>query len=349
MPTPKLYPLPREVADIVRAQENSISNFGLLFHRLVGYPSPSWQMEGTNKSEAWREMIGQAKRIYRTSEMRALFESLKQRRRHVEAGLRRQFGPEGIVTFRMEAETRLVIGLSAPSVLDTGISLHRIYGFPYLPGEGVKGTVRHFRLSEISEALGIVPLSPEEIEARRETPWQMLEDLLTAREPADAGDREKLQGKFEKLAGDDSLVEGEIREGKIKSFQDLRRHTALGAESFRRAFGSTEGRGEVTFFDAYPEDLVVAGPQGNPEPILELDILNPHYQEYYTGDSPPADYLSPVPVLFPTIRAGTRFCFMLACQDTDLLALAARWVRETAQILGLGAKRSAGYGAMRPI
>src|SRR4051812_25489068 len=34
---------------------------------------------------------------------------------------------------------RMVVGLGAESVLETAISLHRIYGVPYIPGSALKG------------------------------------------------------------------------------------------------------------------------------------------------------------------------------------------------------------------
>jgi CRISPR-associated protein Cmr6 len=41
-------------------------------------------------------------------------------------------------------EWRLVIGLGSPSVYETSITLHHIYGFPFIPGQAVKGVTRNF-------------------------------------------------------------------------------------------------------------------------------------------------------------------------------------------------------------
>ncbi|BBB92066.1 cold shock-like protein CspC [Methylomusa anaerophila] len=43
---------------------------------------------------------------------------------------------------------RLVIGLGSASVYETSITLHGIYGFPYLPGSSLKGTVRSYIIQE---------------------------------------------------------------------------------------------------------------------------------------------------------------------------------------------------------
>jgi CRISPR-associated protein Cmr6 len=113
-------------------------------------------------------------------------------------------------------EWRLVTGLGSAGVLEgSGMTLHRLYGFPYLPGSGLKGLVRHYLW----------------LDERR-------------------GDADPL---------------------------------------ITRILGSPGQRGEVIFWDAWPEVW----------PILEVDIINVHFQEYYAQDwghsqpVPPADYLSP--------------------------------------------------------
>ncbi|TVM02757.1 MAG: type III-B CRISPR module RAMP protein Cmr6 [Candidatus Brocadia sp. WS118] len=37
---------------------------------------------------------------------------------------------------------RLIVGLGTDSVYETGITLHHIYGFPYIPGQAIKGVLR---------------------------------------------------------------------------------------------------------------------------------------------------------------------------------------------------------------
>lgn len=100
-------------------------------------------------------------------------------------------------------------------------------------------------------------------------------------------------------------------------------------------------RGNVVFFDAYPESW----------PELEVDILNPHYKEYYQGgESPPADWLSPEPTYFLTIKAGTNWKFRVAvppklgASGKDLLSRAEEAVERAAREMGFGSKTSVGYG-----
>lgn len=117
---------------------------------------------------------------------------------------------------------------------------------------------------------------------------------------------------------------------------------ALGnTHEMHRLFGdlATTGAGALIVFDALP-----AAP-----PELEIDILNPHYADYYTGSAEPADYLSPNPVKFLAVAAGSGFEFALAprrpsetaAQD---LASGRELLIQALATIGVGGKVSAGYG-----
>lgn len=72
-----------------------------------------------------------------------------------------------------------------------------------------------------------------------------------------------------------------------------------------RLFGDAKelGAGRLIVFDALPLE----------PPELELDVVNPHYAEYYRDRSQhPADYLSPVPSFFLAVAPGQEFRFALA-------------------------------------
>jgi CRISPR-associated protein Cmr6 len=323
------YPLPGDVAEAV--QGNPASNFGLFFHRLLPQD---------DKVEVWRQVVQTALDIFQSDVTQELWRAFQERMARLEEAYRRRWGPGGVIAFQGRVVERLAVGLGAPSVLETGIALHRVYGIPYLPGSAIKGLTRHYRLASIGEELGVVPLDPPEISRRRrekkKTPWEMLEELITAEEPT--GKLEELYGQ---LATDSRLEDGPIKRGEL-SWKDLRQAHA----DFRRAFGSPARRGEVIFLDAFPVELVVSQ-DGQAWPILERDILNPHYSPYYTGGRPPADYWSPVPVYFLTVRPGTRFHFRLACRDSNLLSTVAGWLREALHRFGIGAKTGAGYGVLR--
>ncbi len=103
-------------------------------------------------------------------------------------------------------------------------------------------------------------------------------------------------------------------------------------------FGNQKNRGKVIFLDAYPAAV----------PDLHIDIMNPHYGDYYSDDknmTPPADYLSPNPIKFLTVNPGTVFVFRaVARRKGDMPAkVQAAFVRALTEE-GVGAKTAVGYG-----
>lgn len=175
--------------------------------------------------------------------------------------------------FQAEPTWRMVVGLGAESVLETSIRLHRIYGFPIIPGTAVKGLARAYAHLVLEKP----PCDPEVVAICGTPP-----------------------GK-----------------------------TPLRA-------------GHVTFFDAVPGKA----------PRLKLDVMNPHYSDYYRGgNTPPADYLSPMPVYFLTVEHGSPFHFAIAAHrdGADLAATAEEWLKGSLRDLGVGAKTTAGYGYLETV
>ncbi len=115
------------------------------------------------------------------------------------------------------------------------------------------------------------------------------------------------------------------------------------AKNFRSIFGTRGCAGNALFFDAIPVQL----------PKLELDVMNPHYADYYQDEkrkTPPASWQNPVPVYFLTVPKGSEFSFAVGWRkkigkESDRLhGLAEKWLKAGLETLGAGAKTSAGYG-----
>lgn len=109
--------------------------------------------------------------------------------------------------------------------------------------------------------------------------------------------------------------------------------------------------GSVAFLAAYPASAAV----------IEADIVNVHHRDYYGGKKRVAtDDEEPVPNVFPVVRAGTEFQFVLlpaagGRSDTvksalglggtfDPVAKAREWLLAGLTMHGIGAKTAAGYG-----
>ena len=98
--------------------------------------------------------------------------------------------------------------------------------------------------------------------------------------------------------------------------------------------------GNVIFLDAYPESV----------PKLTVDIMNPHYGDYYSGKTPPADYLNPVPIKFLTIAKHTKFIFRAVINKAKLSefkVLVVNAIKKALTEEGVGAKTAVGYGMFK--
>ena len=51
-------------------------------------------------------------------------------------------------TVELSVDWRLIVGLGSESVYETSMTLHHIYGIPYIPGQAVKGVVRNYVINE---------------------------------------------------------------------------------------------------------------------------------------------------------------------------------------------------------
>jgi len=109
-----------------------------------------------------------------------------------------------------------------------------------------------------------------------------------------------------------------------------------------RVFGSGgddehPGIGSVHFLGGFPANEEAAR-------ALEVDIMNPHYRDYYEKGLPPVDWSSPVPVYFLAIKPNVKFTFIAGGDDIDCLRAAAQWMKGALENIGIGAKTASGYG-----
>lgn len=218
----------------------------------------------------------------------------------------------GLSKIIFTTSSRLIVGLGSTSVLETSIKLHHIYGVPYIPSSAIKGVLRVYKMWELSE-------------------WNV--DLLKALELA-------ISLVYEKCHDPDREFNEKLSKISIKELK--REHRVLIDKkdeiikkqnqflSILSIFGSQLSKGSLIVFDAFPEKF-----EG-----FDIDIMNPHYPDYYQGTEPPADWQNPNPIQFLTIPAGIKFNFYFMNPyeqlETDL--------KNALSILGIGAKTSLGYG-----
>ena len=107
-------------------------------------------------------------------------------------------------------------------------------------------------------------------------------------------------------------------------------------------------RGALTCWDVFPSPP-------KDKDLLVVEIMTPHFSDYYQKRGTPHDAGKPNPVPFLAVAAGSEFRFVMTCEPallTDSVPLD-RWQPLLARILshafdwlGFGAKTSVGYGAM---
>ena len=108
--------------------------------------------------------------------------------------------------------------------------------------------------------------------------------------------------------------------------------------------GAQDFKGCACFLPAYPTTA----------PTLVVDMVNPHYPDYYAGRRARAeDNESPIPNYFPAVEAGSSFGFavllnripeLAALTAADLLKQAREWLERAVTRKGVGGKTAAGYG-----
>ena len=133
-----------------------------------------------------------------------------------------------------------------------------------------------------------------------------------------------------------SAFKGVVRSWVIQENFNNDEELAMKDADFLKVFGSPKSAGKVQFLPAYPIDNV----------LLSLDIMNPHFPEYYTGSKLPTDTQDPKPINFLTV-VETLFRFIFLSKDQSLKILVEGWVDSALRGKGLGAKTAVGYGYFR--
>jgi CRISPR-associated protein Cmr6 len=321
-PPSSILPLPREVRQVAD-NGNRCDNIGLWLDRFLTVNPQNWEItQEAKRRHHLTELIG---RPEWRSQMQEKLNALQNRH---EAMLK-WYKQRDFAMRHIEAKPvwRFVVGLGAAHVLETGITLHRLFGLPIIPGSALKGAARTWALLKLAEELGVPILSPTEAAAKSQTPLEKFEAVILSQES------EREQAALLSQLLQDSTIPDEVPIRNL-SPQELREKW----QPFFEVFGSTERAGSVIFFDAIPLEV----------PKFQLDIMNPHYPNYYReqGGKPPADWESPNPVFFLTVTE-TLYRFAIAArseQGNRLLDLAKKWLKGALADLGIGAKTSADYG-----
>jgi CRISPR-associated protein Cmr6 len=230
---------------------------------------------------------------------------------------RSSFRPPGDRVREVTLASRLLVGHGNASATDVGLTVHRTWGVPVIPGSAFKGLLAHY----VDAVYG-----PENT------------DLLPWEQPENQRERARYQGV--------TWRGRRIQRGPGEVYRAL--FGAPDADEDRdmreRSIEAGAAAGLVVFHDA----LYVPRSADGDRPFA-VDVLTVHQKSYYrsSGGSWPNDYDSPNPVAFLTGRPGVRMLLALS-GPPDWAALAERLLADALREWRVGGKTSSGYGRLVP-
>jgi CRISPR-associated protein Cmr6 len=269
---------------------NVVKNPALIFGKFIPYTLEKNE-EKENKDKYLELVIKETNFLLQNTN---LLKSLHERIEHWIKNMGNNFEK-----FEATTSWRLVIGLGASHPQETSMTLHHIYGIPYIPGSAIKGVTRYWAILKFAEEM----CKNENLEFEK-----AIEKVSKALENG-----EKIDLKVEDLEFN-QLIE---------------------------IFGTQKQQGKVIFFDAYPVGEI----------NLKIDVMNPHYPEYYSKGQAPTDWQNPIPIKFLTVE-NTKFQFYLAVRGENsnkILEKTKELCLKALKEHGIGAKTSLGYGIFEEI
>ncbi|MBP7139356.1 MAG: type III-B CRISPR module RAMP protein Cmr6 [Caldisericia bacterium] len=239
----------------------------------------------------------------------------------------------------LSQDWNMVIGISG-SVYETSMTLHHIYGVPYIPGQAVKGMVRNYIISEIFDCVDfeehlkyveyVEDIYDKKIKIKNFKTEKLEKEIENKEDLVKKEKEEKKKKEKEK----ELLILKKIQE-QIKNKDEIKEYL----ENSIKIFGSQERAGEVIFFDSYSEEV----------PKIDFDVFTPHYPDYYTKDNAPTDDQNPQPHVFLVVKGAT-FNFYIGSKKQDInnykinSKTISEWLEEALINHGIGAKTAVGYG-----
>lgn len=236
---------------------------------------------------------------------------------HAFARWRSSFQAPGDRVREVILASRLFVGHGNASATDVGLSVHRAWGVPVIPGSALKGLCAHY----VDAVYG--PENP---------------DLLPWDQPENERERARYQGvtwRGRRIQRGPGEVYGALF-GAPDADEDR--------DMRERGIEAGAAAGLVVFHDA----LYVPGSAEGDCPFA-VDVLTVRQKRYYnsSGGSWSNDYDSPNPVAFLTGRPGVRMLLALS-GPPDWTALAERLLVDALCEWGVGGKTSSGYGRLVP-
>jgi CRISPR-associated protein Cmr6 len=268
---------------------------------------------------------------------------------------------EDIFSISGMSSSPFMTGVGMEHPLEIGFAFLNPYGIPYLPGASVKGVIRKaaedlalgfygdqtdgWSILDVwwlfgfeAESAYLTGKAPIAVEVLKNKACDLKNEYLNYVQTTDPQQLNDLVIPFIKKMLSDEKLTNQYKEQPKLFLQEL-----SNTEN-KNLRDSVSNRGALVFWDVFPKTAK-----------LEVDILTPHYIDYYEGKTSPADCGQPKPNSFLTIPTNSEFNFNIQCDTVSLPEiLKVRWkvlVQAAFEIafalVGFGAKTSVGYGRIQ--
>lgn len=130
---PALHYCPKDTKKLVEEYYNKIDNFNLKLNHFAQFKGDKFKFFDNKKL------------IVKPNFNQAIINAIQQRQQKQKEAL----FPTGELyrELKFTPDWRLIIGLGQESVYETSITLHHIYGIPYIPASAIKGVIRHYAIN----------------------------------------------------------------------------------------------------------------------------------------------------------------------------------------------------------
>ncbi len=215
-------------------------------------------------------------------------------------------------SFEFKPDWRLTLGLGGASVYETDITLHHIYGIPYIPASSIKGVVRSYIIQEAfnnEEAVAI--LSKEFC------------DIFGCSKEHEIHKKGQKKNKKEPSYYGQNEPDKADRKGNINFFDAF-------------PINSNDIRVSMDIMNVHYKDYYDS-PKNDKGVYVEQEM------------KPPADWSNPTIINFLTIKK-TPFQFLISSKNRPMSKLKlnnqniVEWTKEALTEHGIGAKTAVGYG-----
>lgn len=304
------YHIPDDTLKNLESDKNwheKIDNFALKFHKYPQFDGENFLFYRTDRKKGNIDDIKDFN--FDENKIKVVINNLK--------NIAETLYPNTNSIFEMNVDWRLAVGLGNESVYETSMTLHPVYGIPYIPGQGVKGIVRSWIIND---------------------KFEQNEGRAISESKA-----------FCKMFGCSKEVLIDERDGVGNLIKDKKGNVKK--ENYKSNLGE-DYQGSIVFFDAFPINLTSKSLKVD----IMNPHYGPYYSDT-KGQTPPADYHNPKPIPFLTVEnTSFQFIIGIKEKNNEqpvddeklgkgtLLELTKKYLKEALQNQGIGAKTAVGYG-----